>query len=176
MSRDDGFAVMDVSTSIVDDPKVRKLWRHAPDHAATAFAAYVATLAESWKAGRRVNVDDAWPPFLTFSKSAIEALIGVELLDDDGLIPVKSWRSWFAPAAKRRRESRDRWRRYNAKRTENTASLPRGNGADTATSVRPSVPSVPTVRPTGAERALRPMKSSPAVLEAAARIKEMHDA
>jgi hypothetical protein len=59
MSRDEGFAVMDVSTSITDDPKVRKLWRHAPDHAAAAFTAYVATMAESWRSGKRATVDDS---------------------------------------------------------------------------------------------------------------------
>lgn len=150
---------MDVSTSIVDDPKFRKLYRHAPDHAGDAFAAYVATMSESWKAGRRVNVDDAWPAFLPFNKPAIEALIHVGLLDAKGLIPSKSWRSWFGPANERRAKARDRWARYNASRTGVTADVPRGNDVGTATSV-PSVPSVRSDPPV-----LRPMRASRTVLE-----------
>jgi len=156
---------MDVSTSLLDDPKVRKLWRHAPDHAPVAFTAYVATMAESWKAGRRVTIDDAWPAFLTFSQPAIEALVHVGLIDDDGCVTPKAWRGWFAPARKRRQQSRDRWTRYNAKRTGDTADVPRGSDVSTATSVRPSVPSVSPSVPS--DRApLRAMRSTPAVMEA----------
>lgn len=150
MSRDDGFAVMDMSTDIVNDPKVRKLFRHAPDHACAAFTAYVSTVAESWKAGRRVSVDDAWPAFLVFDKAAVEALIHVGLLDSRGTIPPKSWRGWFESARHRRSMSRDRWARYNAKRDADTTGAPRGNDVGTATSVppvRPSVPSEPSVPP-----------------------------
>jgi hypothetical protein len=153
MSRDEGFAVMDVSTSIVDDPKFRKLYRHAPDHAGSAFAAYIATVAESWKAGRRVNVDDAWPSFLPFDKASVEALIHVGLLDAKGLVPSKAWRSWFGPAYERRANSRERWRRANERRhadaaqsngsnLDGTTGIPRGNSADTT-----AIPSVPSVRP-----------------------------
>jgi hypothetical protein len=149
MSRDDGFPVMDVSTDIVNDPKVRKLYRHAPDHAGTGFVAYVGTLSESWKAGRRVTVDDAWPACVAFDKAAVEALIHVGLLDRTGRIPVKSWRGWFEAARVRREKSRERWRRYNEKRDADTAEVPRGNHVGTATSVPPVRPSVPPA-PTGA--------------------------
>lgn len=151
MSRDQGFDVMDVSTAIIHDPKVRKLARFAPDHAGVAFTAYMAVMAESWKAGRRVPLDDAWPPFLPYDQSAAEALAHVGLLDSKGLIPLKAWHGWFDPASERRDRSRDRWARYNAKRDPSTASVPRGSDAvtasdsrgddaATATSVRPSVP------------------------------------
>jgi hypothetical protein len=167
VSRDEGFAVMDVSTSIMHDPKVKKLWRHAPDHAPVAFTAYVSTVAESWMAGRRVNIDDAWPAFLTFSKPAIEALVAVELLDSDGLVPVKTWRGWFVPAMKRRKQARARWARSNAKRTADTASVPRGIDVVTrAPSVRPSVPSVPP------ERALRAMRTTPSAIEMAKALRD----
>jgi len=143
MSRDDGFPVMDVSTSIVNDPKVRKLYRHAPDHAGTGFIAYVGTLSESWKAGRRITVDDAWPACVSFDKAAVEALIHVGLLDRTGRIPVKSWRGWFEAARARREKSRERWRRYNEKRDADTTEVPRGSDVDTATSVPPSRPFLP---------------------------------
>lgn len=145
MSRDEGFDVMDVSTSIVHDPKVRKLARYAPDRAGVAFTAYLSVMAESWRAGRRVQLDDAWPPFLPFDPSAAEALVHVGLLDAKGMIPAKAWHGWFDPAMERRQKSRDRWARYNAKRDAATASSPRGNDVGTASS---DSPPVPPVRPT----------------------------
>lgn len=161
MSRDEGFAVMDVSTAIMHDPKVKKLWRHAPDHAPVAFTAYVATMAESWLAGRRVSIDDAWPAFLAFSKPAIEALVEVELIDSDGLVTSKAWRGWFQPALKRRRQARARWARSNAKRTADTTPLPRGSDAVTRA---PSVPSVRSDSPSVSARP-RAMKAPPSVIE-----------
>ena len=116
MSRDDGFAVMDVSTDLVNDPKVRKLYRHAPDHANVAVVAYIATMAESWKAGRRVSIDDAWPAFVPFNKAAVAALLHVGLLDGRGLVTTKAWRGWFDPARTRRDASREKWRRANDRR------------------------------------------------------------
>jgi hypothetical protein len=150
MPRSEGFDVMDVSTSVCDDPKFRRLFRDAPELVAPAFAAYLATMAESWKAGRRVSVDDAWPAFLPFDQAVVDALIRVALLDRRGLLSPKGWRSWYEPARERREKSRDRWTRYNAKRDADTTLPPRGNGADTATSVpsvRPFLPSEPSVRP-----------------------------
>ena len=158
MSRDEGFVVMDVAVDVANDPKVRKMFRHAPDHAPVAFMAYVSTMGESWRSGRRVNVDDAWPSTLPFSRPAVDALIHVGLLDARGLIPAKAWRSWFEGAKLRRQQSRDRWRRYNENRDRNgnnhavTAPVPRGSDADTATSVPPFRPSVPTVPPEGSTR------------------------
>jgi hypothetical protein len=161
VSRDDGFDVMDVSTSIVHDPKFRKLQRHAPDHAGVAFTAYVSVMAESWKAGRRVSLEDSWPAFLPGDPAAIAALVHVGLLDSDGMVPLRAWRGWFDPARKRRKKSRDRWNRYNSKRdhprTENdadTALVPRGDDADTATSVPPVRSSRPSVRQDGVNEEL----------------------
>lgn len=142
MSRDDGFAVMDVSVDIVNDPKIRKLYRHSPEHAGAGFAAYIATMGESWKAGHRVTVEDAWPAFLPFDPAAVAAMIHVGLLDAKGLVSSKAWRSWFTPAQSRREAVRERWRRANEKRlhpstndsaatTTETAPSPRGSRADT---------------------------------------------
>lgn len=151
MARSDGFAVMDVSTSICDEPKFRLLQRRNPELVAAAFTAYIATVAESWRSGRRVTIDHAWPAFLPFDEAVQPSLTDVGLLDRAGMVPAKSWRSWFDPANERRASSRVRWARYNAKRNADTASLPRGDDAATATSVRssrtaPSVPSEPTDR------------------------------
>jgi hypothetical protein len=146
VSRDDGFAVMDVSTDIVNDPKIRKLWRYAPDHASAAFTAYIATMAESWKAGRRVSVDDAWPAFLPFDQAAVEALVHVRLLDRTGRVTMKAWSGWFEPVLSRRMASRERWARANANRNADATGLPRGSDADTdANRSVPSSPSVPPV-------------------------------
>lgn len=162
---------MDVSVDIVNDTKIRKLFRHAPAHAPAAFMAYVATMAESWRSGRRVNIDDAWPPVLPFSQAAVEALIYVRLLDESGRIITTTWRRWHEPARKRRTEARARWARYNEKRPRpngesdgSTTPLPRGNDVDTATSVPPvrSVrPSEGDSPPTPAKRGLRANGTNP---------------
>lgn len=148
MSRSDGFAVMDVSTSIVHDPKFRQLHRERPDHVAPAFMAYVAVLGESWKAGRRVSVTEAWPAFLPFDPEVVASMVRVRLVERGGLPPRKAWDGWYRPAFERRVKSRDRWARYNAQRNADTASLPRGSDVSTASSVPsvplPSVPSDPT--------------------------------
>jgi hypothetical protein len=138
---------MDVSVDLATDAKVKKLWRHAPDHAGAAFIAYVATMGESWKEGRRVTIDDSWPAFVPFNKAAIEALVHVGLIDKAGRVSVKAWKGWFEVARDRRTKSRDRWARYNAQRDAVTTSLPRGTNADTASSVPPVLPSVPPSRP-----------------------------
>jgi hypothetical protein len=142
VNRDDGFTVMDVSVDIVIDPKVRKLYRHAPDHAGAAFIAYVAVVAESWREGRRVGIDDAWPAVIPFDRIAVDALYHVGLIDKKGCVRSKAWRNWFEKARARRFKSRERWARYNAKREADTALEPRGDDVGTATSV-PPVPPVP---------------------------------
>ena len=152
MSRYDGFAVMDMSTDIVNDPKVRKLFRHAPSHASGGFVAYVATVAESWKAGRRVTIDDAWPSILPFSKPAVEALVHVGLLDRTGRVPPKTWRGWYETARGRREVARDRWRRANEKRHAAAAEEPRGSSADTEATVPSYRSSLPSVPPEGSTR------------------------
>jgi hypothetical protein len=150
VTRDDGFPVMDISTSIVHDPKFRQLHRERPEHVPPAFLAYVAMLGESWKAGHRVSVGDAWPTLLPFDAEVVASMIQVKLIDDRGLPPRRAWDGWFSPARIRRDESRERWRRANAKRrgdtgsdsddSDDTARLPRG------TRDVPQPPSVPTVR------------------------------
>jgi hypothetical protein len=148
MARDDGFPVMDISTSIVHDPKFRLLHRERPEHVPAAFLAYVATLGESWKAGHRVSVTDAWPTLLPFDPEVVTSMIRVKLIERSGLPPRRAWDGWYTPARERRAASRERWRRANENRrtdgaadSDDTARLPRG------TRDVPRPPSVPTVRP-----------------------------
>lgn len=150
MSRDDGFPVMDISTSIVHDPKFRQLHRERPEHVAPAFLAYIAVLGESWKAGRRVSVTESWPTLLPFDPDVVASMVHVKLIDRAGLPPRKAWDGWFRPAIERRTKARERWARYNAQRNADTASLPRGSDVSTATSVPSVRPFLPTDRPSTA--------------------------
>lgn len=126
MSRIEGFDVMDVSTSLPNDPKFRQLAREAPAELGTAFMAYVATMAESWRAGERVSVETAWPPILPHSEAAVTAMQRVNLLDPRGRVTTSAWRGYFEQARERREKSRERWRRANEKRTKEPGN-PIGN-------------------------------------------------
>lgn len=150
MTRDEGFAVMDVSTSLLQDPKVRKLQRHAPDRWPTAMVAYVSTMAESWKAGRRVTVEDAWPVGLAYDELAAEALQQVGLIDGSGLIVPRTWRSWFGKAKQRRNKSRADWRRWQQEHRKSKGGVSPDSDPDKA---KPSVPSVRS-DPPGSTRTL----------------------
>jgi len=159
MSRDEGFAVMDVSTSIHEDAKFKRLARRHPELLPAAFTAYVALLGESWRAGERVAMRDAWPMLLgPFDRTVVAALRRFELLDSAGLVAPETWERWFGPAQRRQEQARERWRRANEKRhaaamaslaqdSADTASLPRGDTRGTAATD-------PTDRPT--DRSVRP--------------------
>ncbi len=155
MSRDDGFAVMDVSTGIVNDPKVRRLYRDFPEHADRAFVLYAATMAESWKDGRRVTIEDAWPAFIPPCPEASRALADVGLIDPRGMVTTRAWKGWFGPADDRRRKSRAKSKRANDRRHAEamgyTGSTPVLHPAHTGATPAPvpSVPTEPTVPPEG---------------------------
>ena len=178
MSRDDGFAVMDVSTSIHEDQKFKRLARRHPELIAPAFLAYVATVAESWRAGDRVPIGDAWPALLPFDRAVVAALKRFELLERDGRVACETWNVWFLPALERKLRAKERWARANAKRhaalmaddaqdNADAATLPRGSSAATGATVRtdrPSVPTVPSVLeipPPPAERGRRKERTNP---------------
>lgn len=151
MSRDEGFAVMDVSTSLLQDTKVRKLQRHAPDRWPVAMVAYVSAMAESWKAGHRVSIEDAWPVGMVYDPLALDALIHVDLVDGAGLIVTKTWRSWFGKAKSRRSKSRADWRKWQQSHRKNQGRVSPDSDPDTSIPYRPSVrssrPSGPSVPP-----------------------------
>src|SRR5512137_1165870 len=108
MSRDDGFAVADLSTDLLDDPKVKALWRDLaePGRMGHALTLYTATVLASWKAGARVTVTDAAPVWLALDAELVDALIRARLLDHTGRVPVRSWKGWFGPAWDRREKRR----------------------------------------------------------------------
>lgn len=145
MSRPDaqGFSIMDVSTTVLDDEKFQRLGFYSPDHYAPAVVGFVATLARSWRKGRRVTVQDAWPVYRPFDQLAVDALIHVHLLDKTGRIPAKAWREWFEEARSRRDETRARWR----KDKQNERERQRGVRTDSVPDqhYRPSVPAEPSV-------------------------------
>lgn len=138
MSRDDGFAVADLSTDLLDDPKVKALWRDLGDQGRMghALTLYTATVLASWKAGARVPVTDAAPVWLVPDETLVSALTAAKLLDRTGRIPIKAWKSWFGPAADRREKLRTKWRRANEKRAVSTNS---GTAAVPPPPYRPSV-------------------------------------
>lgn len=140
-SRDDGFAIMDVSTSICDDPKFRRIARERPELVGTVFTAYMATMAESWRGGRRVSIEDAWPAILPYSADAAAIMVAVGLLDRRGVLSPKAWRGWFEPARSRRDKSRADWRKWQQDHRRNKGGVNPDSDPDT------SIPSVPTVRP-----------------------------
>ncbi len=106
MSRDDGFAIMDLSTDYPNDPKWRTLFRASPDLLPVAFMAYTAAMCESWRCGHRVSVTESWPVILPFEQGAIDALRTAKLIDRAGLIVKATWQSWFDPASRRREDRR----------------------------------------------------------------------
>lgn len=168
MSRTEGFDVMDVSTALHNDPKVKRLAREHPEQLGPGFLVYLSTVAESWQAGERVTVEDGWPGYLAFDEATVEALKDVRLLDSKGMVPLKSWRGWFDVARARREKTRERWRRANANRHQSTddprsddsdqsAQTPRGSRADTQ-----AIPSVRPYRPSDSESVRRSVvESSP---------------
>jgi hypothetical protein len=144
---------MDVSTSIHEDQKFKRLARRHPELIAPAFLAYVATVAESWLAGDRVPIIDAWPALLPFDRAVVAALKRFELLERDGRVACETWNVWFLPALERKQRARERWARANAKRhaalmadDAEAATLPRGSDAATGATVRTDRPSVPSDR------------------------------
>jgi hypothetical protein len=155
MSRDDGFAIADISTALYSHPRVVALARRLRDGSQTAVhvAMFNAVLLASWAAGRRLTVDEACPPWWIDTLDDVRAnLQAVGLLDDEARIPDESWESWFTPAFERREARRESGRlggqRSGAARIE--ASLQRRSGIPEA-ALNPSVPTFPTV-PTGRTR------------------------
>lgn len=138
MARDEGFETADVSVDLFDDDRVRKLARSVTvPELERAMIVYMAVLLASWREGRRVKPEDAAPLWLPSDRlvNAPELLAGVGLLDRQGRIPARTWAKWYDPVRERRSRNRERWARYNAQRTGNTAELPRGSDAGTAPSV-----------------------------------------
>lgn len=109
MSRDDGFARADVSVHLLDDDKVKRLFRELGGDLGRMGHAMMlreATLLASWRDGCRRTVEEAAPLWLTVDEELVTVLIRVGLLDRARRTPRKSWNSWFGPAFERREKRR----------------------------------------------------------------------
>jgi hypothetical protein len=109
MSRDDGFAVADVSVNLYDDDKVKRLYRELGGDLGRMGHAMMlaeATLLASWRDGRRRTVHEAAPLWLTVDDDLVAALVKVGLLDRSLRRPARAWAAWFGPAYERREKRR----------------------------------------------------------------------
>lgn len=143
MSRSDGFAVADVSTSFVDDDKVRRLWRILAQQAACeAGWVYLTVLLGSWREGRRLSAEEAMPVGFVIDPLVIDALRKVKLLDRTARVPSGAWSGWYGAAHARREQAREAGRIGNARRW--------GSGPDTRPNGPPIAPRSPNrPRPNG---------------------------
>lgn len=123
MSRDDGFAVMDLDTDFFNDVKVKRLIRHAPARAPMAITAYIAVATASWRVGRRLAIEDTWPSGLPLDQLAIDALRHVGMIDARGSVMPRTWRGWYEKARQRRDKSREDWREWQRKHRERQGSV-----------------------------------------------------
>lgn len=144
MSREDGFSIADVDTSMLDDPKFRTLWRRLRGRAAMgqAVTVYLAAILESWRSGERSTADDAAPTWLGDVSGTVAALSAVGLLDEGGKVPEHAWLSWFVPAFDRREARRAAGSIGGQHKASNARALLQQSPSD-ALPV-PSLPSVPT--------------------------------
>lgn len=148
MSRDEGFAIADVDTSLYGDTKVARLWRELGDQLlmGCAMSLLEATRLTSWREGERVKAEDAAPTWTPDIARLLAALVASGLLDRTHRIPKKSFETWFGAAKKRRDESRDRWREAKARARARSIlngdsdESPRGHHGESRVTVRPSVP------------------------------------
>jgi hypothetical protein len=109
MSRDDGFAVADLSVHLYDDDKVKRLYRELGGDLGRMGHAMMlceATLLASWRDGRRRTVHEAAPLWLTVDDELVSVLVRVGLLDRTCKRPIRSWNAWFGPAFERREKRR----------------------------------------------------------------------
>ena len=148
MSRDDGFAVADTDTGLMADPKVLALARRVRDTTRTlaAVALWDAVRLASWKAGRRLTLDETLPGWVLDPVDDLaDHLVAVGLLDAERRVPEHSWEGWFGPA----RDRRDRFRVLGARggvATRDARAVPPGAAPGTPPAVaRPSV--LPSDRP-----------------------------
>ena len=104
MSRDDGLARADIDTGLLSDPKVLTLARRLRDRLRTsgALVLYTGVLLASWRAGRRLALEETVPGWWLDPWEDLAAeLVGVHLLDTEQRIPEHAWEGWYGPARDR---------------------------------------------------------------------------
>lgn len=156
MSRDDGFAIADIDTGLLADPKIVALARRLRDPVQTAahVALYVGLILESWGAGERLTFDAALPAWWLEDAGAIRAnLAGVGLIDESGRLPDHAWTGWYEPARNRREARR-------AAGSKGGQTKPRSSNAPTSLKPRSSDAQA-TLNPTGPTGPVRPRPAEP---------------
>ena len=110
MRRDEGFPIADISTAMLDDPKIKTLARTLRDEAtmSKAVVLYLAAVLASWGAGDRATAEDAAPLWLTPDADLLTKLEVVGLLTPDHRIPERTWKAWHGPAYDRRQSYKER--------------------------------------------------------------------
>ncbi len=111
----EGFPRMDISTTIHHDPKFRLLARRHPDLVVASLATYLVLLAESWREGARLTVEES-TSLVPYDEAVVEALAEAGLVDADGRVPERAWENHFGAASARRAGGRERQQRADAKR------------------------------------------------------------
>lgn len=143
-NRDDGFPIADVSTTLLDDPKVRKLSKRYPDDGALAasICVFMATLLGSWREGRRLTASEA-ESWIEPTDERLADLRDVGLFDAKNRVNAKAWEAWFRPAWERREQARANGRKGAARRWGiDSDPIPDGSQPDGR-----SMPDKPTDRP-----------------------------
>jgi hypothetical protein len=99
MTRGDGFTTADIDTGLLDDAKMRHLWRLLRDPAtmARAVVVYTAAVLASWRTGDRVTAEDA-APLWNDPADLLAPLVTVGLLDAEHRVPLHVWTAWYGPA------------------------------------------------------------------------------
>jgi hypothetical protein len=99
MTRGEGFQTADIDTGLLDDAKMRHLWRLLRDPAtmARAVVAYEAAVLASWRTGDRITAEDA-APFWDDPAELLAPLVAAGLLDNEHRVPLHVWTAWYGPA------------------------------------------------------------------------------
>ena len=103
VDRSAGFAIADIDSGLLEDPKVRKLARRlrADNDLGAALLVYIATMLGSWGEGRRLTAVEA-ESWVEPTPERVAQLQEVGLLDEAARIPAHAWARWFEPAFRRR--------------------------------------------------------------------------
>lgn len=131
MSSREGLARTDTSTSLYEDPKVKRLWRSIRDEPrmCRAMVLYEATRLMSAREAERVAAEDAAPDWMSDPAEAIRDLTDVGLLDAEGRLPEGTYGKWIGEQVDRANETRRAWaERKRAQRDRERGS--RGSGDD----------------------------------------------
>jgi hypothetical protein len=149
MSRGDGFEVADTDSGMLADPKILALARllHDSTRIGAAVALYDAVRLASWKAGRRLTLEETVPAWwLDPFDDLAAALVTAELIDGEHRIPEHAWQGWFTPAFERRERYRELGRRGGRAKADRGLQ-PTVERTPQPTVERTLYPVRPTVRP-----------------------------